>query len=79
MMQQQTCKVCGRPDKFDFHVPNRIWAAVVPPKFRKLVVCLACFDDFASVKGIDYSQGIEVLYFAGEQIAFEFRPVAASR
>jgi hypothetical protein len=30
--QRQTCKACGRPNKFDFHVPDKVWAAVVPPE-----------------------------------------------
>ena len=28
--QQQTCKVCGRPDKFNFHVPDAVWEWIVP-------------------------------------------------
>lgn len=27
---RQTCKVCRQPHKFDFQVPDELWAAVVP-------------------------------------------------
>jgi len=68
--QRQTCKVCGRPDKFDFHVPDAVWEAIVPEEYRNKVVCLNCFDDFAAAKGIkDYQHHIRLLYFAGEQVS----------
>lgn len=73
---QQTCKVCGRPDKFNFHVSDEVWASIIPPKFQAKVVCLSCFDEFAQKCGADYSQDIETLYFAGEQAVFEFRVVS---
>jgi hypothetical protein len=64
--QRQTCKACGRPDKFDFHVPDRVWAAVVPASLRNRVVCLYCFDSFAHAKGVEYGKHIHTLYFAGD-------------
>jgi hypothetical protein len=69
---RQTCKACGLPDKFNFHVSDEIWARVVPPHLHKLVVCLPCFDDFARERAVDYSQSIDSLYFAGDQAFFEF-------
>lgn len=51
--QQQTCKVCGRPqNEVDFTVSDRTWSAVVPALWERLAVCLACFDRFASEQGI---------------------------
>lgn len=70
--QRQTCKVCLRPDKFDFHVPNEVWAAVIPPEFRNRVVCLACFDDFAYGAGVSYAPMITTIFFAGDAASFEF-------
>jgi hypothetical protein len=70
---RQTCKVCGREDKFDFHVPDAIWSAIVPRAFRTNVVCLCCFDDFAFEKDRDFSGHLEVLYFAGRQEALVFK------
>jgi len=64
--QRQTCKACGRKDKFDFTVPPDIWLTVVPVHLSGLVVCLACFDEFAKRKGVDYGPHIHTLYFAGD-------------
>ncbi len=76
-VHQQTCKVCGHPDKFDFHVPDDLWRKVVPSPYHNKVVCLACFDEFAFEKQIDYSGSLEVLYFAGDQAVFKFQAVVA--
>jgi len=69
---QQTCKVCGRPDKFDFQVPDNIWCLIVPLEYQTKVVCLACFDDFATAKNIDYSTSLQTIYFAGSKASFKF-------
>ena len=62
----QRCKVCGKRDKFDFTVIDEIWNSIVPKPFRNNVVCLACFDAFASQKGIKYADTIfPELYFSG--------------
>ena len=74
---QQTCKVCGCADKFDFKVPNRLWRQVVPREYQNKVVCLECFDDLAFERGVDYAGFIETLYFAGDQATFKFQTVAA--
>lgn len=75
---RQTCKVCHRPDKFDFHVPDPIWQAVVPEPYRNRVVCLGCFDDFAAQRGVEYASHIHTLYFAGDRATFEFAAVSAT-
>lgn len=75
--QRQKCKVCGCSDKFDFHVLDTVWRKVVPTRFRNKVVCLACFDEFACRKRIDYAGYLEALYFAGDRAMFKFHPVAA--
>jgi hypothetical protein len=77
-MNQQTCKVCGRPDKFDFHVPDDIWNEVVPAEFRRKVVCLACFDDFARQRDVEYASHLHTLYFAGGRASFQFEVVSAA-
>lgn len=79
---RQTCKACGRPDKFDFHVPDTVWTAVVPAELTNRVVCLGCFDGFAREKGVAYGSSLTTLFFAGDQAAIEFktvRKVAATR
>ena len=75
--QRQTCKVCDCSDKFDFHVPNDLWKRVVPHRYQSKVVCLPCFDNFALKKQIDYSDSLEVLYFAGDRAIFKFQTVSA--
>jgi len=70
--QRQTCKVCGAADKFDFHVPDDLWAAIVPPPYRNRVVCLYCFDEFAAERGVDYSRAVAELCFAGRKASFVF-------
>ncbi len=64
---QQTCKVCGAPDKFNFHVPDEIWAAIVPAPYRERVVCLYCFDEFAAERGVNYASAVTELWFAGSK------------
>jgi hypothetical protein len=75
--QRQTCRVCECSDKFDFHVSDELWERVVPRLYQKSVVCLDCFDDFASKKCIDYSNAIDVLHFAGDGAIFKFRKESA--
>lgn len=76
--QRQTCKCCGKRDYFNFYVPDDVWLSVVPPELKNLVVCLPCFDKFASAKNIDYSPFIKELYFVGDQVTFEFHTVSSS-
>jgi hypothetical protein len=76
---RQTCRVCECADKFDFHVSDEVWERIVPQQFQKSVVCLDCFDDFASEKKIDYSDAIDVLHFAGDGAVFRFRKEFAQR
>jgi len=68
---RQTCKACGRPDKFNFKVPDSQWEAIVPEEFRKRVLCLPCFDDFAVTAKLHYH--LDSLFFAGDQVAMEFK------
>lgn len=76
---QQTCKVCGRLDKFDYNVPNHIWRQVVPKKYLNNVVCLACFDDFATQNDIDIHDSLHVFYFAGSRVALELQVTRSSK
>ena len=70
--QRQTCKVCGRPDKFDFNISDDVWRAVVPSEFQSLVVCLFCFDDFAHRRNVAYAKSLRSLWFAGDKATFRF-------
>jgi hypothetical protein len=68
---RQTCKVCGRPDRFDFHVAEGVWARIVPAPYRQLVVCLSCFDLFACAVGQTYTLD-GPLYFVGDAATLVF-------
>ncbi len=63
----QRCKVCEKRDKFDFHVADEVWAQVVPEPYRNRVVCLGCFDAFASQKGVRFAGAmLNGMTFAGD-------------
>lgn len=76
--QRQTCKVCRRPDKFNFHVPDDLWREVVPERFSGRVVCLYCFDEFAAERGVRYAGRLRELCFAGDRASFIFRVESCS-
>ena len=76
---QQRCKVCGRIDKFNYSIPDEIWRAIVPRSFHNNVVCLCCFDDFASDKGMGYNYALQSLFFAGRKACFEFKVKQATQ
>lgn len=65
-------------DGLDFHVADKIWAEIVPKRFRNLVVCLACFDRFAWKKKIDYRRNLRFLLFVGDQTCLKFRVVRSN-
>jgi cation diffusion facilitator CzcD-associated flavoprotein CzcO len=73
MLRRQSCKKCGVRDGLSFHVPDRLWAAVVPKQFVSKVLCLACFDKFAAQRGVEYHRSLRVVYFVGDQASFELR------
>lgn len=78
-MNQQTCKVCGRSDKFNFHVPDDLWARVVPEEFRQRVVCLSCFDGFAATRDVDYGYDVRTLWFVGDAVTIKFESAWSRR
>src|SRR5262245_63292155 len=71
--KRQTCKVCRCPDKFDFSVPDEMWKRVVPLEYQQGVVCLDCFDAFASERQIDYSDSIDLFYLAVTRQPLNFK------
>lgn len=49
---RQKCKVCGETPPIDYIVSDKSWSDVVPSRWNGRVVCLSCFDRFASSEGI---------------------------
>jgi hypothetical protein len=76
--QRQTCKACGHRDKFNFNVPDEVWAAVVPPELVNRVICLACFDEFARQRDVSYATHLRTLCFVGDRGSVLFRVERAS-
>jgi hypothetical protein len=70
--KRQTCKVCGRPDKFNFHVPDDVWTRAIPHQLASGVVCLFCFDALAEARGVDYASSLGEFWFAGDKAVVEF-------
>jgi hypothetical protein len=75
--KQQSCKVCGRSDKFNYNVRDELWKKVVPVKFHNKVVWNALIG--WPLKNVDYADSINTLYFVGNQAAFTFQTVAAQQ
>lgn len=64
----QRCKVCGCRDRFNFTVSDEVWERVVPEPFRSRVVCLGCFDAFASQRGVRYASELNsIVQFVGDE------------
>jgi hypothetical protein len=76
-LQRQRCKVCWHADKFDFHVPDELWRTVVPESLQTKPLCLACFDDLARDRRVEYARALVRLFFAGDRASFEFKVVSA--
>jgi hypothetical protein len=70
--QRQSCKRCGSVDLMNFHVPDALWQAIAGPEFANRVLCLACFDQLADQKGIDYADQIKDVLFCGQRWALWF-------
>ena len=68
---RQRCRVCGRPDKFNFHVPDDVWQRAVPKEVDG-AICLFCFDALAEARGVDYADSLAEVWFAGDKAVFEF-------
>lgn len=48
----QLCKVCGRSqNEVDFTCSEQAWESVVPARWSRWAVCLACFEHFAAERG----------------------------
>ena len=53
MIRQATCAVCGFLENCDFKVMDDVWKTIVPIEYRNQIVCVKCFEAFASAKQIE--------------------------
>lgn len=58
-LSRELCKICYHVNPVGFSVPDRIWRAAVPVKFRNNVVCITCFQRLADEKLIPWDDEIE--------------------
>ncbi len=70
--QRQTCKTCNRKDKFNYHVDDDVWCAIIPPLLRDGVVFLYCFEEMADRSGVSYYDALRSLFFSDHKTIFEF-------
>lgn len=55
---REICCCCNRPSPVGFWVPDEIWNASVPLRF-KAILCIACFARFADEAGIEWDREIK--------------------
>lgn len=67
-IRRETCKRCWRENVVGFSVPNEMWRAVVPARHMTNVLCLSCFDLYATRRGIDWTGGCEFYAVAGASL-----------
>jgi hypothetical protein len=48
------CKRCGREDGLGFLLPDHMWDGAVPNEFHQELLCLLCFDELATERGVDW-------------------------
>jgi hypothetical protein len=56
MLRRRTCKVCGSVDNCDFKVVDDVWRTAIPIQYQNEILCLKCFEFFASEKQIELLQ-----------------------
>jgi len=56
-LRRETCKRCWWENPVGFSVPDDVWRAAVPARHRTHVLCLTCFDRYATSRGVDWTTG----------------------
>lgn len=60
------CFGCGKTVDFDFVVTDDTWKSVVPREYRTAALCLRCFDEMATHKGIEWVKYVVSVQYTGE-------------
>ncbi len=55
-LRREVCKRCWRENPVGFSVPDEVWRAVVPARHTHHVLCLGCFDRYATARGVDWTE-----------------------
>lgn len=53
--RRETCKRCWRENPVGFNVPDETWRAAVTNRHLSDVLCLHCFDRYATRRGVDWA------------------------
>jgi len=69
MIRQPICAVCGFLENCDFKVMDDAWKTIVPIEYRNQIVCVKCFEDFASAKQIELLRQTACLNSADSRMA----------
>lgn len=56
---REICKCCGAVVAVGFDVPNDVWFASVPARWREDVLCLNCFTRFADESRIEWDAQVQ--------------------
>ena len=59
------CKICKRTVNFQFYVDDETWKAVVPPYYRRFLICLECTDKLCVEQGIDIAEHLLDVWYCG--------------
>lgn len=55
-MTRERCKCCQRYNPVGFKVDDVVWDEVVPAEFVTSVLCIMCFDQFATEVGVAWDR-----------------------
>lgn len=64
-MARETCKRCWRANPLGFHVPDEVWNAAVPLELRGRVLCILCFDELATERGVQWDRDVQLFPVSG--------------
>lgn len=77
---REICKACWSINAVGFDVPDDIWKAAVPERFRGSVLCVGCFTRFADEAMIPWDRDIRFYPVSmATQTGREQAPLAAAR
>ena len=69
------CSICGDKTVFDYTVDDEVWNRIVPKDQRLGVICLTCFDQMTTDKGIDLFECLRLVQFVGANKTIGMQPI----
>lgn len=62
---REICKRCWRISPVGFEVSDGLWESIVPDGLAAQVLCLFCFDEFATERGIAWEREVRLYPVSG--------------